>query len=128
MPIPNFLQSAAVELLTGLVVRANAGGDKTKEAARAGEIIAIVTALQQINSGATAAGLAALQTALQTTALDPSESLAIQNIFSFLATQIAALQSVGSATLLGQLQTAVLNNVAAAVIATCQAYLPTTTS
>lgn len=122
MSTVNPLQAFGVELATSLVIRANTGGDKTKEAARAAELAAIVAALQMVNNGQVAPGLAALETALKTTALDPGESLAFQSFISFVTTQAAALQSVTGGTLLGQLQTTVFNNVSTAVLATCAAY------
>lgn len=120
----NFLQTAAINLIFGMVIRAGTDGDKAKESARASEIEALVTAGEQINSGQVAAGLAAVQSAIQgAKALDPAEALAVQNFISFLAIQGAAFQSVAGGTLLGQLDSAVIANVAAAVIATCQAYV-----
>jgi hypothetical protein len=116
------LQSFGIELVTGMVIRSGTGGDKAKEAARAAELAAMVGALQQVNNGQVAVGLTALQAALVTTAMDPGEALAFQSFMSFVATQAAALQSVAGGTLLGQLQTAVFNNVATAVLATCAAY------
>ena len=104
--------------------RANTGGDKTKEAARATEIMGLVKGGESIVDGQVAVGLAAVQAAIQgTKALDPGEALAIQNFIGFLSTEGAAIQQVAGGTLLGQLDTALAQNVGAAIIATCQAYI-----
>lgn len=118
----SFLEQPLVILVTGAFIRANTGGDKVKEAARAAEVAAIANALKQVNDGATTAGLAALQAALQTKVADPAESLALQSLISSLAPQFAALQATLGGTVLGQVQTLVFNNIIAAVLQTCAVY------
>lgn len=118
-----FLEAPGFELVTDLVIRANTKGDATKMASRALEIAAIVTALQQIQTGDAAGGLVALQTALtKTSSLTPGEALAFQSLVSFGSTQLAALQQVGNLTLVGQLADTVLNNAAKAILAVCEKY------
>jgi hypothetical protein len=125
MSIPNPLQQAGVALVVGLIIKANTGGDKTKEAARAQEGLAIIQGLTQINAGAVANGVAALQAALtNSSALDPSESIALQSILSFAAVRLTAVLAVEQSTLVGQLDAQIVANVLAEATSTCQAYLP----
>lgn len=124
MSIPNVIQSAATALIVGLIIKANTGGDKTKEAARAVEGLAIVSALQKLNSGDVADGVSAFQAAVQTSALDPSEAIALQSVLSFGSTQLSALEAVAGNTIIGQLESAVVTNILASAAQTCQAYIP----
>ncbi|HYM34697.1 MAG TPA: hypothetical protein VET48_04825 [Steroidobacteraceae bacterium] len=119
----NFLQAALVQLITGQIVASGTAGDKAKQSARATEIVSIVNALNKINSGDTVTGLTALQTALQTTTLSPAESMAFQSFMSWLSVQLTLLGQVPGATILGDLQTALLKDIGDTVIATCQKYI-----
>lgn len=119
----NLIQQTGIDLVVALVVNANAHGDATKKSARASEILAISTALTQVNGGDTVAGLAALEAALNSKALDPGEALALQHFTQFVAVQASAAAQLGGGTLLGQLDSAVLANVLSEVEVACKAYV-----
>ena len=119
-----FLEQPLVTFLTGKLIESGTGGDKTKEVAKAQEVIAVAAALTQINAGQTAGGIAALQSALKTTVTDPADALALSQILSYLSIQGTALQATLGGTLLGQAQTAILSSVLNTVTATAQAYIP----
>ena len=122
---PTIFAAPLINLVAGALIRTGTGGDKTKEAARASELAAIATAITQINSGQPG-GVASLQAALQTSALDPAEALALQNLAATLATQVQAAATLGGGTILGQAQTAIFNNIQQVIIQTCAAYIPAT--
>lgn len=117
-----FLEQPLVTILTGAYIKSGTGGDATKMAARATELAAIVTALQAYNNEGGPAALAALQTALETKIADPAEALAFNQTIVLLGAIPSVAQQALNATILGQAQTAILNSVAAAVLATCALY------
>lgn len=122
MSVQTAVQNIAVDLIFGAVISAGTSGDKAKQAARAAELASIVGGLQKIVDGDVPGGLASLQTALVTTALAPAEAMAVQNFVSFAATQASALEAVAGGTLLGQLNTAVADNVAKEILSVCAKY------
>lgn len=126
MSVPNLLQAAATEFLTGLIIKANTGGDKVKEAARATSGLAIIAALQQINNGDVSGGVTAVQAAASTTALDPGESLALQSVLAEAAKVLSAQQAIAGGTILGQLEGTIVSNILSAAATTCKAYIPAT--
>ena len=115
------LETIAAEGLTGLLISAGANGVVATKAKRATAILAIVTAITQINSGSTVTGLSALTAALGTTDLDPGEALALQGLVTQLANQASLLNSVVGGTLLGTVATAVYANIATGITSACQA-------
>lgn len=117
------LANPGLALITDLVIRANTGGDKTKETARAQEIANIILAVQQINAGNVATGLSDLQSALANpSSLTPGEALALQSFLSQVSTLLAALQAPAGATILGAAQNALFQALAATVLQVCAAY------
>lgn len=125
MKIPTSLADAGVEFLVSLIIKANTGGDRTKEAARATEGLAIISALSQIVGGDVANGTMALQAAFDTaTAMDPGEALALQSLVSWSSIRLSALLSVVGSTVAGELAVSITNNVLAAATKACDAYLP----
>ncbi|HUP06835.1 MAG TPA: hypothetical protein VMU47_06780 [Caldimonas sp.] len=122
-----FLEQPLVTILAGSFIRSGAGGDPAKQAARAAELAAIVTAAQKYNAGGGAAALADLNTALATKITDPAEALAISQSLAILGGLPAVVAQGLNSTLLGQAATAALNNVGNAVLAVCALY-PTPTA
>jgi hypothetical protein len=118
----NFLLTPLIDFIVGKIIESGTGGDATKIVARATELIAINTALTQINAG-NSAGVTALQAALNTQALSPGEGLALSSLFATLGTQLAAIQSVAGATLLGTANTAIADAILGAATTTAQAYV-----
>jgi hypothetical protein len=115
------LLTPVVDLITGQIIHAGTNGDATKIVARANALLAINTAITDINSGNSAAGMTALGAALSTANLQPGEAIALQNLMSVLSSQLGLLQTVLGSTILGQSQTMILNNVLAAGSAVAQA-------
>jgi hypothetical protein len=124
MSLSNPLQQAGVDLVVALIVNAGTGGDKTKKAARAQAVLSVVTALQAVNAGNVAGGLADLTAAIQSQNLDPGVALAVQQLLSVASTQLTALAQVGGATVVGQIDSAIAGNLLAAAVTACQAYIP----
>jgi hypothetical protein len=118
----SLLIAPLISILTGKIIEAGTNGDGSKMLARANELIAINTALTQINTG-NAAGLPALQAAFNTTSLTPGESLALQSLFGGLANQIALLTSVAGSTLVGQANTVIFDSILQTATTTAQAYV-----
>lgn len=122
MSFPTLLQDAGVELVVSLVIKAKTGGDKSKEAARAAEGLAIITALTQLNSGDVASGMPALAGAFQNaTTLDAGESLALQ---TFVGWASQKLSSSVEGAIVGQIESGIVANVLTAAAKACNAYLP----
>jgi hypothetical protein len=118
----SILIAPLIDIITGKIIEAGTGGVAAKIVARAQELIAVNTALNEINSGSTA-GLPALQAAFNTTALSPGEALALQSLFASLSTQISLLTTIAGSTLLGQANTVILDSVLATATTTAQAYV-----
>jgi hypothetical protein len=111
-----------IDFITGKIIEANAGGDPAKIVGRATELIAINTALSDLNQGNTN-GIAGLQAALISTSLSPGEGLALQSLFATIGNQVALLSSVSGGTLLGQAATAIADNILATATTCAQAYV-----
>lgn len=111
-----------IEFVTGKIIESGTSGDATKQAARATEIVAINAALLQIDQG-NAAGLPALATALNTSALSPGEGLALQSLFAIIGNQMAVINTVAGGTLLGTAATAIATSILNAATTTAQAYI-----
>ena len=118
----NFLLTPLIDFITGKIIESGANGVAATLVARAQELIAINTALLQINAG-NSAGITALQSALNTSALSPGEGLALSSLFATLGNQLAAIQSVAGATLLGTAGTAIADAILNAATAAAQAYV-----
>lgn len=118
-------ESIAIDLITGIVIRAKTGGDKTKEASRATEIKSILLGMQKLNGGDVAGGLTAIQSALiNITTLDPAEALAFHNFVSFASTRAALLQQIESETLAGQAISKLIDNALVEALSVCEKYIP----
>ena len=118
-----FIGAFAVDFLAGKLIEQGTGGDKTKQAARATEGLAIVGALKQIVGGDYADGINALAAAaLANKSLSPGESLAVQNILN-LAGQQAGVVNLVEGTVLGQDEAAVIGNVLDEITTVCNAYI-----
>lgn len=111
-----------VDIITGKIIEAGTSMVPAKLIARAEELIAINTALTEINSGSVT-GLPALQAAFNTVALSPGEALALQSLFASLSSQISLLSVISGSTLIGQASTVVLDSILATATATAQAYI-----
>ena len=112
-----------IDFVVGKIIEAGTGMDPAKITARATELIAINTALTEINTG-NVAGLPALQQALtQNTALGVGEGLALQSLSAAIANQIALVTNIAGSTLLGQANTQVMDSILATGTATAQAYV-----
>lgn len=118
----SLLITPLIQFVTGKIIEAGTSMDPGKLVARANELIAVNTALLEINSG-NAAGLPALQAAFTTTALAPGEALALQSLFASLGNQIAVLTQVAGSTLLGQASSVVITAILNTASATAQAYV-----
>lgn len=118
----SLLIAPLIDILTGKIIEAGTGGDHAKIVARATELIAINTALVEINAGNTA-GLPALQAAFNTTSLSPGEALALQSLLASLSSQISLLTNVAGSTLLGQAASQIFDSVLATATTTAQAYI-----
>lgn len=108
------LLTPIVDLITGQIIRSGTGGDPAKIVARAKALLAINTALADLSSGNSAAGMTALSAALTTADLQPGEAIALQNLMSVLGNQLGLLQNVLGSTVLGTTADVILNNVLAA--------------
>ncbi len=118
-----FIGAFAVDFLAGKLIEEGTGGDKTKQAARATEGLAIVSSLQQMASGDFADGINSLSaTVLANKALSPGETLAVQNLVN-LAGQQAGVVNLAEGTVLGQAETALIGNVLTEVTTVCNAYI-----
>jgi len=118
----SLLIAPLIDIITGKIIESGAGGDPAKLVARANELIAINTALLAINTGS-AEGIAALQAALNTTALSPGEALALQALLGSVAKQIALLTTIAGSTLIGQAATDVLDSIVTTANTAAQAYV-----
>jgi len=122
-PNTSFLITLLADLLVGSIVRS--AGDATAQAAKAQEVINAGTAITAINNGDVTNGLAALDSALApTAATDPAKAAAIQLTIAWIASKAAALQQLGGGTLLGAVQTDIVNQVVGAVTTVAKMYLP----
>jgi hypothetical protein len=119
----SLLIAPLIDILTGKIIEAGTAMDPTKLVARAQELIAVNSAIAQINAGSTA-GLPALQQALSAgVALSPGESLALQSLFASLSTQIALLTNIAGSTLLGLTNTVIFDSVLSTATTAAQAYV-----
>jgi hypothetical protein len=109
-----------LDLLTGQLLAEGTGGDKTKIAARATEALLVISGFQAILAGTVAAGINAITTAIaNNTALNPAESLAVQNLASLAVQELSLNQAIIGGTILGQAQTAIVTNVLAEITKVC---------
>lgn len=118
-----FLIKIGTDLVVGAIIRAGTSGDKTKQAARATEVIVINAALTQLNNGDVVNGLASLEAATVTTSLDPSESAAVVSAVGFLSSKAAALQQLESGTAIGAVATQIAGQVLTEATSVAQAYV-----
>jgi hypothetical protein len=118
----SILIAPLVDIITGKIIEAGTSMVPAKLVARAQELIAVNTALTEINSGSVA-GLPALQAAFNTTALSPGEALALQSLFASLSTQLSLLTTIAGSTLLGQSSTIILDAILTTATATARAYV-----
>jgi hypothetical protein len=118
----SLLITPLIDFVTGKIIEAGTGMDHTKLVARATELVAVNTALVEINAG-NVAGLPALQAAFNTTALSPGEALALQSLFAALSNQISLLTSVAGSTLLGQAAGDVMSSILSTANTVAQAYI-----
>jgi|ERR1700685_1017257 len=118
----SLLIAPLIDIITGKVIEAGTAMVPAKLVARATELVAINTAILAINSGS-AGGLASLQAALETTALDPSEALALQSLLGAVSQQLSLLSNIAGSTLLGQANTAILDSILATGTTAAQAYI-----
>jgi hypothetical protein len=118
-----FIGAFAVDFLAGKLIEEGTGGDKTKQAARATEGLAIVAGFEKIVGGDYADGINALASAaLANKALSPGESLAVQNLLN-LAGQQAGIVNLTEGTVLGQAEVALATNVLNEITTVCDAYI-----
>ena len=118
-----FLIKLNTDLIVGAIIR-NAG-DAAAQAKKAQEIVAVGAALTQINNGDVTNGLQALDAALApAAAADPAKAAAIQTAIAWVATKASALQQIAAGTLLGSLQTDLLNDSIAEATSLAQKYIP----
>lgn len=115
------LETIAAEGLTGLLISAGAKGVPATMVKRADAILNVVTAVSEIDTGNTVAGLTALSSALATSDLDPGEALALQGVITQIATQASLLNNLLKATVAGQLGSTIYANIATGVTNACKA-------
>ncbi|HEY1900760.1 MAG TPA: hypothetical protein VGG49_13310 [Steroidobacteraceae bacterium] len=118
-----FLIKIGTDLIVGAIIRAGTSGDKTKQGARAQEVIVINAALTQLNNGDVTDGLASLEAATNTTALDPSEAAALVSAVGFISSKAAALQNLESGTAIGVVATQIAGQVLTEATTVAQAYV-----
>lgn len=112
-----------IQFITGKIIEAGTSMNPAKLVARATELLAINTALTQINGGNTA-GLPALQAAITSnTSLDLGEGLALQSLFTALAQQVSLLTNVAGSTLIGQAATEIMNSILTTASSVAQSYI-----
>jgi len=117
-----FLIKFNTDLIVGAIIRK--AGDAKAQAAKAAEVLAVCQALTQINNGDVTNGLTALDAAIsQTATQDPANAAMIQTAIAWLATKASALQQIGSGSILGSLQTDMLNAVMGEASALAQKYI-----
>jgi hypothetical protein len=116
--------SVGITLVVALLVDSGSGGDPAKKAAKAQAYLGVVQALQQIQAGNDAAGIAALALAIQSQNLDPGVALAVQELLSVVSAELTAVQAIADSTIAGQIDTAIAGNLLAAVATALQAYIP----
>lgn len=119
---PSIFVAPFVSILTGKIITAGTADSPAKIVGRAEELIAINTAFVEINSGNTA-GVAALQSALATTNLDPGVALALQSLFAGIANQLSLLGAVAGSTILGQTATTILDSILMTATTAANAYV-----
>ena len=118
----SILVAPLVDFVTGKIIEANANNVPATLVSRAQEIIALNAAVTAINNG-DPNGLAALQSALVTTALSPGESLALASLTASLGKQVALIGSIEGGTILGSVVTAQVTAILATGTAVAQAYV-----
>jgi hypothetical protein len=117
------LETIAAEGLTGLFISAGAKGDATKIVARANGVLAIISAITQINNGNTVTGLTGLSSVLTSASLDPGEALALQGLITVIANQAALINTVVGGTVLGTVLSAVYINISNGITSAANAEL-----
>lgn len=120
LPMP-FLLKLNTDLLIGAIIR---NSNPTTEQSRAKAVIAVCAALGQIQAGDAANGLNALEAAVAPANVDPATASAITTAIAFIASKLAALQSLGSGTLLSAMATQIVSTVLAEATAVANKYLP----
>lgn len=118
------LSTVVPELITDAVIKAKTNGDKTKQAARAAEILTFINGFQQlVVSGDVTGGIAAIEAAAaKSTVLDPGEAIALQDALGGAAKRLSAIQTAGGGTLLGQFDTLIVTGVLAAAAKVCSGF------
>jgi len=118
-----FLIKFNVDLIVGSII--SHAGDAKAQLAKANEVLSVCKAFTAINSGDVLTGLTMLDDVLNAAAAGSNlgNAMAIQTLISWLSTKAAALQQVASGTLLGSLQTEMLNAVLAEAASVAQAYI-----
>jgi hypothetical protein len=92
-------------------------------AKKAQEVIDICGALKEINSGDETAGLASLEAAMDVSTEDPAKAMAIQNAIVFIATKISAIKQFTDGTILGTLNTEILDGALDQAVLVAQKYI-----
>lgn len=98
-----FLIKLDTDLLVGVVIRAVAKGDATKEAAVAQSALEIFAALTQVNSGDVAGvttGLAAIDAVVIKTG-DPAFAAALQTVVNWIAVKAQGIEAALSGSIAG---------------------------
>jgi len=119
-PAVPFLVKVNTDLIVGAVIR---NSDPAKEAARAGAVIKVAAALQKLNGGDVAGGLADIEAATAAAALDPAESAALATAISYVASKAAAVQQFLAGSITGALVSQIVQQVATEATAVAQKYL-----
>lgn len=120
--VAQLLEAPLIDLLTGAIIQMGTNGDAAKLVGRANELISINSAMTKINNG-DQSGITDLQAALNTTSLSPGEGLALQSLLATIAKQVAAIQAVVGSTLLGTVNTTIMNGILSVATACAQAYV-----
>lgn len=111
-----------VDFIVDKVIQSGTNGDTAKQLARAQELLAINAALTMVDQG-NAAGTAALANALVTSALSPGEALALQSLMAIIGNQLALMNTLVGATLLGGAAETIVTSILAAGSAVAQGYV-----
>jgi hypothetical protein len=104
------LGSLLADAVTALVIEEGTGGDKTKQAARATDLITYASAFVQIFSGSASAGVAALAAQVGSANTDPALAAAITNLVTLLGAQAGLVAQIASGTLVGSVVSTQLVN------------------
>jgi hypothetical protein len=115
-------EQAAAEALTGLAITGGQAGNAASIVKRANTALAVAQAVQQLAAGNAAPAIAAIQTILANSSMDPGVALAVQGLFAIGQQQLQLVQSFGNLIpLAGATAEAVANNVAAGITAAANA-------